>query len=184
MSIQYLNNKLAEHLGLEEQLEIESQLEEAADRREEKKSESTAVVPVKGKDEPAPLFIQNYNGEPIPVTEINDETNKSDRELARASIRNVLTVANDNLGALVALARATEHPRAFEVAATFAKTIVDAATKLEDLIEPRTQKGATNKDGAPAQTIQQQTNIYTTSEDAMKAFREAKAKRLAIENEA
>ena len=128
------------------------------------------------------MYLSEYTGTDLELVALDEETNKSDSELARASIRNVLKVSNENLGAILHLAKSTEHPRAFEVAATFAKTIVDAATKLEDMIEQKNR--GTGKTSAPNQTITNQTNVITTSEEAMKMFRErAKAMKSVVENQ-
>lgn len=122
----------------------------------------------------SPFQLANYEPDELEIIPLDDEADQDDRALARASIRNVLMQTNNNLGALLALAQATEHPRAFEVAATFAKTIIDAAGKLDDMAtEKSNKKGASGKDAPAGNVTNTQQNFYMSSEDAMKMIRDA-----------
>lgn len=132
--------------------------------------------------------LVDYVPKDLDVRELSDETDKDDKALARAAIRNVIQVSTGNLEGLLRLAQATEHPRAFEVAATFAKTIVDAAGKLDDLVSGKAgnKKGVSNND-TPSVNYNQQNNIIMTAENAMDMLRQAhldkKAAQAMIENQ-
>lgn len=110
--------------------------------------------------------------EAIKPVELTPETDKEDRELARAAIRNTLKITAMNLDGLMKMAQATEHPRAFEVAAIFAKSIIDAATKLDDLVDSSNKKNNTNLHTETSSNINQQNNIILSTEDAMKMIRD------------
>lgn len=150
------------------------------------RDKSNAPVPVdtkeqKKKDDFQPTgAMVAYEAKELEVVPLDDAQNKSDRELARASIRNVLEQSNENLGALFMIAKMSEHPRMFEVAATIAKTIIDASSKLDDMASEG-KKGASAKE-APNSVQNTQNNYYMSSEEAMKIARERKANRNAIQN--
>jgi hypothetical protein len=55
----------------------------------------------------------------------NDETIK-DIELARSNIKNIIQQGDESLKEMIALAKQSESPRAFEVASTLMKTLLDA----------------------------------------------------------
>lgn len=117
-------------------------------------------------------YISEESDQLVPV-EITDETDRQDKELARAAMRSVLGNLHSNLGNLIQIANGSEHPRAYEVAATMAKTIIDAATKLHDMVDQKQHKnssnGAVTGDG---NTITQQNVYLTSAEDVTRLLRE------------
>lgn len=169
----YINGQLEKILDLAPTEDIEDQL---ARREEDIKNGSVpqnqlATIPNAEIGEPEKFGLATYEAKPLVQAELTDETDKSDKELARAAIRNVINVSSDSLAGLLAMAKYQEHPRGFEVAATFAKTIIDAATKLDDMIENKAKKGTPSKD-VPSTQYNQQNNIVMSTEDAMKMIRE------------
>lgn len=65
-----------------------------------------------------------------------DET-VQDIELARSNIKNIIEYGDDSLKEMISLAKQSESPRAYEVAATLMKTLLDAN---KDFVEMSTKK--------------------------------------------
>ena len=174
----HLNNRLSDLLNLEHAEETfqdrKNGLVPVESAKEQKKQKENQF-------EPTGALVE-YEAKELVVKPLDDAQNQSDRELARASIRNVIEQSNENLGALFMIAKMSEHPRMFEVAATIAKTIIDASSKLDDMASDG-KKGATGQ-GAPTGVQNTQNNYYMSSEEAMKIARERKANRNAIQNPA
>jgi len=61
------------------------------------------------------------------------ETDSDDVNHARTNIRDLIYRGTSSLEDLLDVARASEHPRAYEVAAGFIKTLVDANKELAEL---------------------------------------------------
>jgi hypothetical protein len=66
----------------------------------------------------------------------NDETIR-DIEQARGNIKNIIEQGDDALKEMISLAKQSESPRAFEVASTLMKTLLDAN---KDFVEMSTKK--------------------------------------------
>lgn len=75
------------------------------------------------------------------VTAINDAAD--DTEQASNNLKELITKGNDSFDELLQLASALENPRAYEVAATFLKTLVDANRELADLSIKKSEKNVT-----------------------------------------
>lgn len=167
----HLNQTLKDMLDLDIDIEEEKENanKKATKAQAQAASKSTAVATTDTEEK----HLQSFVPAVVETTELTSEQNKSDKELARASIRNLLNQANDSIGALFYLAKQTEHPRAFEVAATIAKTIIDAADKLDNMSEEKAAKGTkmAPSDGNGGTNISQQNNIIMSSEEAMRLLR-------------
>lgn len=59
--------------------------------------------------------------------------NSDDVQYAKANIRNLIQTGASSLEDLLSVAKASEHPRAYEVAANFIRTLVDANRELVDI---------------------------------------------------
>jgi len=74
-----------------------------------------------------------------PINEIKNQiqtaidVNSDDVNHARTNIRDLIYRGTSSLEDLLDVARASEHPRAYEVAANFLKTLVDANKELAEL---------------------------------------------------
>jgi hypothetical protein len=74
-----------------------------------------------------------------PINEIKNQiqvaidVNGDDVSHARTNIRDLIYKGTSSLEDLLDVARASEHPRAYEVAANFLKTLVDANKDLAEL---------------------------------------------------
>jgi hypothetical protein len=106
------NDKISELLGLRP-------LEEA------KKEELPTVVDV------SPRLPS------IDVSNIEEDETIRDIEQARGNIKNIIEQGDDALKEMISLAKQSESPRAFEVASTLMKTLLDAN---KDFVEMSTKK--------------------------------------------
>jgi len=67
--------------------------------------------------------------DPLPAvqtTDVEDDETIQDIELARSNIKNIIQQGDESLKEMIALAKQSESPRAFEVASTLMKTLLDA----------------------------------------------------------
>lgn len=75
---------------------------------------------------------------PVVITTSADEDETvQDIELARSNIKNIIEYGDDSLKEMINLAKQSESPRAYEVAATLMKTLLDAN---KDFVEMSTKK--------------------------------------------
>ena len=71
-----------------------------------------------------------------PVEEAGDEVD-ADSSIARSNIKNLIDKGTDSIDDLLRVAKESEHPRAYEVAANFIKTLADLN---KDLLEIQKRK--------------------------------------------
>jgi len=71
-----------------------------------------------------------------PVEEVGDEVD-ADSSIARSNIKNLIDKGTDSIDDLLRVAKESEHPRAYEVAANFIKTLADLN---KDLLEIQKRK--------------------------------------------
>jgi negative regulator of replication initiation len=81
------------------------------------------------------LITEDDNKRPmvIPKSKDQDKDIQNDYEYARANLYGIIEQGSDALNSLLELAKASEHPRAFEVVATLSKTLMDANKDLIDI---------------------------------------------------
>ena len=85
------------------------------------------------------------------IVEVKDSV-EDDAEFARQNIRSLITKGNDAASHIVEIAKQSEHPRAFEVAAGMLKNLADMN---KDLLEIQKRK----QDLQPKQITQQNINV-------------------------
>lgn len=89
------------------------------------------------------------------TTSADEDETVQDIELARSNIKNIIEYGDDSLKEMINLAKQSESPRAYEVAATLMKTLLDAnkdfvemSTKKkyakEEILHPKDEAAATN----------------------------------------
>jgi hypothetical protein len=85
----------------------------------------------------------------------DDDPTVQDIELARSNIKNIIEQGDDSLREMIELAKQSESPRAYEVAANLMKTLLDANKDFvemsmkkkyakEEIINPKEDVAATN----------------------------------------
>ena len=80
-------------------------------------------------------------------SEQTDPTVDNDFLVARKNINSLLTKGNTAIDQLLLVAKETEHPRAYEVAATLIKTLGDLNKDLLDLQKKKKELLGTNSTG-------------------------------------
>lgn len=104
------------------------------------------------------------------------ERDKRDRVIARESMKNALATGENLLELLERVAKGSEHPQAFSVAANLIKTITDTAMKIHEVSGGTTQKekaASIEKEAAPVVSNHQHLHVGST-EDLMKLIRGSK----------
>jgi hypothetical protein len=95
--------------------------------------------------------------EPVPESEGESKDIQSDYDLARNTLRNLIEKGEEALDDMMAVAKGSEHPRAFEVTSTLVNTIAGAAKDLLSL--QKTMKEIKKPAaGEPSNTPQNVTN--------------------------
>lgn len=77
---------------------------------------------------------------PNPVAKVEKTDEENDYDYARTNFYNVIEKGTDALEQMLDVARASEHPRAYEVVSTLMKTLVDANKDLVSMGEKRTKR--------------------------------------------
>ena len=107
----------------------------------------------------------------VPVIAENNETIQ-DIEQARSNIKNIITHGDDALKEMMSLAKQSESPRAFEVASTLMKTLLDAN---KDFVEMSMKKKyAVDEVNGPkeaAQTNVTNNNLIVSTADLLKMLK-------------
>jgi hypothetical protein len=107
----------------------------------------------------------------VPINPDEDETVK-DIEQARGNIKNIIEQGDDALKEMMALAKQSESPRAFEVASTLMKTLLDAN---KDFVEMSTKKkyakDELNGPKEAAQTNVTNNNLIISTADLLKMMK-------------
>lgn len=110
------------------------------------------------------------------VPTIEDEN--EDFEIARNNIKQIIKKGQDVLDDMISLAKASDHPRAFEVTGTLIKTLVDANKDLMDLHKRKKElrgKPTPDKSGVTNVThnVQNNSTVFVgTSKDLLDALSE------------
>lgn len=104
---------------------------------------SLGIAPMMFDDEPVrkpatPVVIEHESDD--------EETAKKDFHYARDNFYNVIERGTDALEQMLDLAKASEHPRAYEVVSTIMKTLVDAN---KDLVAMSEKKAGPKKADTP-----------------------------------
>lgn len=101
--------------------------------------------------------------ETIEVKSIDIETdNKSDVEVARNSLHNLIVKGTDALDEMILIAKQSESARAFEVVSTLIKTLSDANKDLIDLADKKKKLFQSEK--PQQQTINNNLIVSSTSD--------------------
>lgn len=96
---------------------------------EDKISESLGIEPLEGE------LIESPKGEIIKAPEDSEK----DYDYARENFYNIIETGTDALHQMLDVAKASEHPRAYEVVSTLMKTLVDANKDLVSMSEKKSK---------------------------------------------
>ena len=75
---------------------------------------------------------------------------KQDYEISRAALHSLVMKGQEAVDGILEVAQASDHPRAYEVAATTIKNVADTADKLIDLQKKMKELDAEDKKNAPS----------------------------------
>lgn len=123
------------------------------------------------KKEELPVIVEHEKTLPVESNTLADE-NIQDMEKARKNIQNIIEQGDDALKEMMDLAKQSESPRAFEVASTLMKTLLDAN---KDFVEMSTKKKyAIEERNGPkeaAQTNVTNNNLILSTVDLLKMIK-------------
>jgi hypothetical protein len=91
---------------------------------------------------------------------------QSDYDYSRQTYYDLIEKGRESLEDMIEVARASEHPRAYEVLSGMIKNISDVNDKLMDL--NKKQKDINKKDDEPKQVSGTTNNLYLTTSDLQK----------------
>lgn len=107
----------------------------------------------------------------MPVRDIQDD----DYELARDTLREVITQGRNALDDVISLARSSEHPRSYEVAGQIMKTMSDVAKDLLTLKKQKLELDVPKNAQATPQIGQQNNIVFAGStEDLLRMIDQQK----------
>jgi hypothetical protein len=111
-----------------------------------KLSEALNIEPAEFEINPEPPLepIQEI----LPVQDLTT-TVEDDASFARSNIRGLIEKGNDAMDQLLRVAKESEHPRAYEVAATMIKNLADMNKELLDVQKKRRDLNTNHQDFAP-----------------------------------
>lgn len=100
------------------------------------------------------------------VTENEQSPSNIDKDFegARDNIKSIVEKGNGILDDMIALAKASDHPRAFEVAGSLINTLISANKDLLEIYEKKNKiKGVSQKTPEPTQTNIQNNTVFVGS---------------------
>ena len=123
------------------------------------------------KEEDLPTIVEEKETLPTLVSNEDDETIR-DIEQARENIKNIIEQGDDALKEMISLAKQSESSRAFEVASTLMKTLLDAN---KDFVEMSTKKKYVKEEfmgpKEAAQTNITNNNLILSTADLLKMIK-------------
>lgn len=117
--------------------------------------------------------IVSVEAETLPdvVSDEDDETIR-DIDLAKSNIQNIIRQGDDSLKDMIDLAKQSESPRAFEVAANLMKTLLDANKDYVEMSEKKKErKKEISGPGETNQTNITNNNLILSTTDLLKKLK-------------
>lgn len=126
------------------------------------------LVEVEEKDLPITIEAETASKE-LTVSKDSEEMVR-DIEQARTNIKSIITQGDDALTAMMDLAKQSESPRAFEVASTLMKTLLDAN---KDFVEMANKKkwAIDESNGGKQDTNVTNNNLIVSTSDLLKMLK-------------
>jgi hypothetical protein len=96
------------------------------------------------------------------IAELKPVDDKADRDYdyARTNFYNIIETGTEALEQMLDVAKASEHPRAYEVVSTIMKTLVDAN---KDLVSMSAKKQESEEDKNPSEKAMTNNNLFVGS---------------------
>lgn len=109
-----------------------------------------------------PLVKELTNENQFPISHENKV--ETDYDYARKNIKDLISAGSSAVGSLVEIAKASEHPRAFEVFSTLIKNLSDLNKDLLDIQSKNNQLiGATSKKDSSTEGINVNQAVFVGS---------------------
>lgn len=124
-------------------------------------SESLGIEPLEGE------IIESKESELIKAPENSEQ----DFEYARENFYNIIETGTDALQQMLDVAKASEHPRAYEVVSTLMKTLVDAN---KDLVSMSEKKAKANPKEEEAKTVTNNNLFVGSTAELQKLLKDMK----------
>ena len=124
-------------------------------------SNSLGLVPVENKDDKAPSTVV--------IEHVSDDEERADKDYqyARENFYNVIETGTKALEDMLDVAKASEHPRAYEVVSTIMKTLVDAN---KDLVAMSEKKAGPKKNETESDNKTVNNNLFVGSTAELQAM--------------
>jgi hypothetical protein len=97
-----------------------------------------------------PAEIQKHENIKPELKKSDTEDVKQDYETTRAQLHNLVMKGQEAVDGILDVARASDHPRAYEVAGQLIKHVADTADKLIDLQKKMKELDAEDKKSSPS----------------------------------
>ena len=98
-----------------------------------------------------PSALQKHVEQVKPVIKKSDDEDvRNDYEVSRAQLHNLVMTGQEAVDGILDVARASDHPRAYEVAGQLIKNVGDVADKLIDLQRKMKDLDAEDKKNTPS----------------------------------
>jgi len=110
-----------------------------------------------------PSEIQKYEAEKPKLKKSETQDVRQDYETTRAQLHNLVMKGQEAVDGILDVARASDHPRAYEVAGQLIKNVADTADKLIDLQKKMKELDADEKKSGPS-TVNNTMFVGSTAE--------------------
>jgi len=122
-------------------------------------SNSLGLEPIENFNESEGELVVPKNTEVSDLKPINDKVEK-DYDYARTNFYNIIETGTEALEQMLDVAKASEHPRAYEVVSTIMKTLVDAN---KDLVSMSSKKQESEEQNNPSEKSVSNNNLFVGS---------------------
>lgn len=122
-------------------------------------SNSLGLEPLQNLNEGEGELIVPKKGELAEIKPVDDKVDR-DYDYARTNFYNIIETGTEALEQMLDVAKASEHPRAYEVVSTIMKTLVDAN---KDLVSMSTKKQESEEVKNPTENGVQNNNLFVGS---------------------
>ena len=122
-------------------------------------SNSLGLEPIENFNESEGELVVPKHTEISDLNPINDKVEK-DYDYARTNFYNIIETGTEALEQMLDVAKASEHPRAYEVVSTIMKTLVDAN---KDLVSMSSKKQESEEQKSPSEKSVSNNNLFVGS---------------------
>ena len=122
-------------------------------------SNSLGLEPLQNLNEGEGELVVPKKTELAEIKPVDDKVDR-DYDYARTNFYNIIETGTEALEQMLDVAKASEHPRAYEVVSTIMKTLVDAN---KDLVSMSTKKQESEDEKSPSEKTVSNNNLFVGS---------------------